>query len=72
MEIDYEVDPAELYHENSKLAWSDDELFAWYGFVASAPALQDTLSRPYKRYRGKPVTLLAPLVIARKGYYTEG
>lgn len=69
MEIDYEVDPAELYHENSKLAWSDDELFAWYGFVASAPALQDTLSRPYKRYRGKPrVALPAEMPPALHGF----
>lgn len=52
--MDYEIDPSELYHENSKLTRSDDDLYAWFGFVATAPALQDTLSRPYKRYRGKP------------------
>lgn len=54
MDLDYEIDPAELYHENSKLTRSDDDLYAWFGFVASAPALQETLSRPFKRYRGKP------------------
>lgn len=52
MELD--IHPAELYHENSKLVRSDEELFAWFGFVATAPVLRDTLLRPYKRYRGKP------------------
>jgi SagB-type dehydrogenase family enzyme len=52
--MDLDIDPAELYHENSKLTRSDDDLYAWFGFVATAPALQQTLSQPYKRYRGKP------------------
>ncbi len=67
--MDVDIDPAELYHENSKFTRSDDDLFAWLGFVNSSPALQQALSQPHKRYRGKPrVPLPHALPTAVRGF----
>jgi len=41
------------------------------GVPIDAQSLDAIHARVLKRYRGKRVALLAPLVIARKGYYTE-
>ena len=41
------------------------------GVAIDAQSLESIHAKIMKRYRGKRVALLAPLVIARKGYYTE-
>ncbi len=41
------------------------------GVPIDAQSLEAIHAKVMKRYRGKRVVLLAPLVIARKGYYTE-
>jgi excinuclease ABC subunit A len=41
------------------------------GVPIDAQSLQAIHAKVMKRYRGKRVALLAPLVIGRKGYYTE-
>jgi excinuclease ABC subunit A len=41
------------------------------GVPIDAQSLESIHAKVMKRYRGKRVSLLAPLVIGRKGYYTE-
>jgi excinuclease ABC subunit A len=41
------------------------------GVAIDAQSLESIHAKVMKRYRGKRVLLLAPLVIGRKGYYTE-
>ncbi len=47
-------DPAELYHENSKLRRIDQDHFSWITFVGAAQSIRETLSRPFRIFRGKP------------------
>ncbi len=55
-----EIDPAELYHENSKLRRSDGELFGWIQFYLQSPELQRLSARAYKHHRGAPRVALPP------------
>ena len=54
----------ELYHENSKMMASDIDLFSWIRLVTGSDAFHQTLSRPFKRYRGKRRVALPPLPVA--------
>jgi SagB-type dehydrogenase family enzyme len=49
---DADLDPAELYHANSKLWAHDGELFSWFRLLSSSPVLRDALSRPAKAFSG--------------------
>jgi SagB-type dehydrogenase family enzyme len=55
------LDPAELYHENSKLRRIDQEHFSWITFVGAAQSIRETLAKPFRTFRGKPrVRLTSP------------
>lgn len=56
-----DIDPAELYHENSKFRRSDGDLFGWIQFYLRSAELQKLSTRASKRYRGRPsVALTSP------------
>lgn len=50
--------PMEVYHENSKLSASNEELFQRIGAVNSSPHIRSVISRPFRTYPGCPTVAL--------------